>query len=433
VTADTLRRELAYQLAEARERTYQLLAPVSDADLAKQHSPLMSPPVWDLAHIGNFEELWLVQQLLELPPLSAQYDEMFDAFKNPRRERVKLALPDRQLASQYLVRVRELALKALAEADLSARDPLTCDGYVFSMVIQHEYQHDETLLATLQLMDAPGYRPGIPPRRRGAELPTEMVLVEGGPFLLGTDDRSVAYDNERPAHEVHLPSFWIDAGPVTSGAYLAFIEDGGYERQECWSADGWNWKREAGLVAPQGWERRHGTWQLTRFGWPEPLNPRLPVQHVCYWEAEAFARWAGKRLPTETEWEKAASWDPARSRKRRYPWGDDPPTTEHANLDQLGFGPMEVGAYPAGVSPYGCHQMMGDVWEWVASDFRGYPGFQAFPYKEYSEVFFGPDYKMLRGGSWATRPGVIRNTFRNWDYPIRRQIFSGFRCARDVS
>ena len=151
-----------------------------------------------------------------------------------------------------------------------------------------------------------------------------------------------------------------------------------------------------------------------------------------WYEAEAFARFAGKRLPTEIEWEAAASWDPATGRKRRFPWGDEPASSELANVDQLGFGTAPVGAYRRNVSPIGCYGMIGDVWEWTASDFRPWPGFEAFPYREYSEVFFGDEYKVLRGGSWATRPGAVRNTFRNWDYPIRRQIFSGFRCARDA-
>jgi iron(II)-dependent oxidoreductase len=161
------------------------------------------------------------------------------------------------------------------------------------------------------------------------------------------------------------------------------------------------------------------------------VEPNRPVCHVCYWEAEAYARWAGKRLPTESEWEAAASWDPDTGMKRAYPWGDEPPTTRHANLDQLLFETTPVGAYPAGVSPTGCWDMLGNVWEWTSTDFGGYPGYETFPYREYSEAFFGDEYKVLRGGSWATRFGAIRNTFRNWDYPIRRQIFSGIRCARD--
>jgi iron(II)-dependent oxidoreductase len=392
----------------------------------------MSPLVWDLGHIGNFEELWLVQQLAETPPINAAYDDMFDAFRHPRRTRTELPLMDREQTAEYLATVRAQALANLEAANLDGSDPLTRDGFVFEMVIQHEYQHEETMLATLQLMADPGYRSEIPPTRPGGPIAAEMVFVEGGTFLMGTDDRRRAYDNERPAHEVHVPSFWMDTTPVTSGRYCEFIADDGYQKRELWTDTGWAWRTEAGLEAPQFWVRHGVEWCVNRFGYEWPLNPRVPVQHVCFHEARAFACWAGKRLPTEAEWEKAASWDPVGGIKRTYPWGEEPPTPERANLDQLSFGPMEVGAYPLGVSPYGCHQMIGDVWEWVDTDFHGYPGFVAWPYREYSEVFFGDEYKMLRGGSWAVRPGVIRNTFRNWDYAIRRQIFSGFRCARDA-
>jgi iron(II)-dependent oxidoreductase len=167
---------------------------------------------------------------------------------------------------------------------------------------------------------------------------------------------------------------------------------------------------------------------MDRVAAPDPL---APVIHVCYYEAEAFAKWAGKRLPTESEWEIAASWDPATGESRNYPWGAEEPNECLANLDHLAFDVAPTGAYGRNVSPLGCAGMIGDVWEWTSSDFAGHPGFEAFPYPEYSEVFFGTEYKVLRGGSWATRPGAIRNTFRNWDYPTRRQIFSGFRCARD--
>jgi iron(II)-dependent oxidoreductase len=159
------------------------------------------------------------------------------------------------------------------------------------------------------------------------------------------------------------------------------------------------------------------------------------VQHVCWYEADAYARWAGKRLPTEAEWEKAASWSSGSSwsaGKRRYPWGDSPPSPALANLGQQRYGPSATGSYRGGVAPCGAEQMIGDVWEWTASDFQPHPGFASFPYREYSEVFFGSAYKVLRGGSWATHPTAIRSTFRNWDYPVRRQIFAGFRCARDA-
>ena len=260
---------------------------------------------------------------------------------------------------------------------------------------------------------------------------TSEVRVDGGRFVMGTDVEPWAYDNERPAHEVEVAAFWMDTAPVTNGAYAEFIADGGYDNGDLWAPAGWSWREESGVSHPGGWRPAgDGTWSRVRLGWEEDVPLDEPVQHVSWYEADAFARWAGKRLPTESEWEKAASWDP-RGGKRRHPWGDDEVSARRANLGQRHYGPAPVGAYPDGVSPWGCHQMLGDVWEWTASDFTAYPGFRSFPYKEYSEVFFGSAYKVLRGGSWATHPAAIRTTFRNWDYPIRRQIFAGFRCARD--
>jgi gamma-glutamyl hercynylcysteine S-oxide synthase len=260
-----------------------------------------------------------------------------------------------------------------------------------------------------------------------------MVHVPEGPFVMGTDDRVRALDNERPAHEVDLPGFYLDKTPVTNRAYAEFVEDGGYEQKGLWDREGWEWIEEEGICAPKHWyQKGPHSWWTQRFGFDEPLNPKAPVVHVSWYEADAFARWAGKRLPTEAEWEKAASWDPDTGTKRLYPWGDAPPTPEKANLDQLAFGPAEVGAYPEGGSAYGALGMIGDVWEWTGSEFTAYPGFESFPYKEYSEVFFDDGYRVLRGGSWATRHSVARETFRNWDLPQRRQIFAGLRCAHDV-
>jgi len=210
------------------------------------------------------------------------------------------------------------------------------------------------------------------------------------------------------------------------------MEDGGYARRELWSDAGWGWLQEAGEVAPKYWSREDGIWRVRCMDRVTDAGRSRPVCHVCWFEADAYARWAGKRLPSEIEWEAAASWNPDTGSASKYPWGDEEPGPLHANLDQLAFGIAPVGAFPANLSPVGCYGMIGDVWEWTSSDFTGWPGFTAFPYREYSETFFGPEYKVLRGGSWATRTGAVRNTFRNWDYPIRRQIFSGFRCARDA-
>jgi len=288
------------------------------------------------------------------------------------------------------------------------------------------------MLQTLQLKRGEGYKPEARVQLpKAAIIGDEMVPVPGGEFIMGTDDHAASLDNERDAHVVHLPSFLIDATAVTNEAYARFVEDGGYERRELWDPDGWRYIKQEYITAPKHWyQTEPHSWWTERFGFDEPLNPAAPVVHVSWYEADAFARWNGKRLPTEAEWEKAASWDPETGAKRLYPWGDDAPIPAHANLDQLAFSVAEAGAYPEGASAYGVLGMIGDVWEWTASDFHAYPGFEAFPYREYSEVFFGPGSKVLRGGSWATRTGAIRNTFRNWDYPIRRQLFCGFRCAR---
>jgi iron(II)-dependent oxidoreductase len=432
-TFTRLRGHLASSLGEARERTLQIVLPLSEADLHRQHDPLMSPVAWDLGHIAAFEELWLTRNLdgtiefTEMPGL-------YNPFEHPRRVRGQLQLPGLPEMRETMDDTRARVLARLADADLESGNELLRDGYVYHMVLQHEYQHGETILQTLQLKQGAPYRPLVrrPLPSASDTAPGGMVHFPGGFVEVGTDDRSTAYDNERPRHAVRLRPFSIDATPVTNGAFLAFVEAGGYRSRDLWSAAGWGWLQEARVSAPKHWEQQGGEWRTRTMDLERPLDPRRPVCHVCWYEAEAYARFAGKRLPTEAEWEAAASWDPASGTARLYPWGDAPPTPALANVDQLAFDTAPVGAYGQNVSPIGCYGMIGDVWEWTASDFTGYPGFRAFPYNEYSEVFFGSEYKVLRGGSWATRPGAIRNSFRNWDYPIRRQIFSGFRCASDA-
>jgi gamma-glutamyl hercynylcysteine S-oxide synthase len=407
-------------LAEARERTLALVAPVSDDDLNRVHDPLMSPLVWDLGHIAAFEDLWLCRRAGGLELLRPDLAEVYDAAETPRAHRGALPYLRRQEALEFMAAVRERALGALERCE----EP----GVLWDMVVAHEQQHTETMLQTLQLAEAGAYAP----QRRAAPPAVSlegppMVRVEAGPFPLGDAGAGFAYDNERPRHEVELAAFEIDRLPVSNGAYLEFVADGGYRRRELWSANGWAWRESAGIERPLYWTDDGRARSFERI---EPLDPDLPVMHVSWYEADAFARWRGARLPTEAEWEKAASWHDATGEKRRFPWGEEPATEERANLDQLSFGAAPCGAYPAGASPWNALGMLGDCWEWTASDFTAYPGFRAFPYREYSEVFFGATYKVLRGASWATRPRVARTTFRNWDYPQRRQIFAGFRCAR---
>jgi iron(II)-dependent oxidoreductase len=432
---EKLRSRIAGDLERARERTRRLTDAVDDDDLVKQHSALMSPLVWDLAHIGNQEELWLLRDVGGRDPLLPEtVDQLYDAFQHARSSRPALPLLEPVPSRQYVQDVRGRVLDLLERTPLHGR-PLLERGFAFGMIVQHEQQHDETMLATHQLRAGePVLDAGPPPSApAGERLPAE-VLVPGGAFTMGTSAEPWALDNERPAHAVDVPAFWIDTTPVTNAAYLEFIDAGGYDDERWWAPAGWAHRQEAGLVAPQFWSRGDdGGWLRRSFGRTAPIVPDEPVVHVNWYEADAYARWAGKRLPTEAEWEKAARHDPATGRSRRYPWGDEDPTPERANLGQRHLRPAPAGAYPEGASALGVRQLIGDVWEWTSTWLHPYPGFRAWPYREYTEVFFGGDYPVLRGGSFGSDLSAVRATFRNWDYPIRRQIFSGFRCARDAA
>ncbi len=427
-----LREQLESALSRARQRTAVLTDCVDDRDLVAQHSPLMSPLVWDLAHIGNQEELWLVRDVGGRDAVRSDIDELYDAFKHARSTRPTLPLLGPGEARRYVGDVREKVWDVL-DASRFRGSRLEENGFAFAMIAQHEQQHDETMLATHQLRTGAAVLTAPPVAVAVAPVLEPEVVVPAGEFTMGTSEDPWALDNERPAHRVFVAEFAIDTVPVSNGDYAAFIGDGGYRRRELWSTRGWRHRVESGLEAPQFWiGDGSGHWWRNRFGVLEPVPPDEPVMHVCWFEAQAYARWAGKRLPTEAEWEKAARWHPASGRSRRFPWGDDDPDRRRANLGQRYLGATPVGSYPEGASPAGVHQLIGDVWEWTSSPFTGYPGFEAFPYREYSEVFFGGDYRVLRGGSFGTDPVVCRGTFRNWDHPIRRQIFAGFRCARDV-
>ncbi len=391
---------IAKRLGEARERTLELIEPLDDDQLNRVYSPILSPLAWDLGHIANFEELWLVQRIGSREALHGDLGRLYDAIENPRRIRGELPiLRDSELRS-YLADVRERSLEVLGQVELGpdAPDPLLRDGFIYEMLLAHEYQHNETMLQLLQMVD--GYRPHrvdpAPAAEPIADGP-EMVTVAGGEALIGAAP-GFSYDNERPSHRVKLDAFEIDRAPVTNGAYAEFLRSSGAEAPLYWQRDG------------------EGGWVRTAMGRAESLDPAHPVVHVSWGDAEAFARWVGKRLPSETEWEAAAAGASA----------------VRANLDQLAFGTASAGAYGDAACRCGAVQMLGDVWEWTCSDFLPYPGFQPFPYPEYSEVFFGDSHKVLRGGSWATRRATIRPSFRNWDLPQRRQIFAGFRCARDL-
>jgi iron(II)-dependent oxidoreductase len=421
-----MRETVARDLELARRRTLHL-TDVDEPTLVAQHDPLMSPLVWDLAHIGQQEELWLLRAGDPRRPglLTPDVDALYDAFRHPRAERPSLPLLPPVAAREYCAEVRGRVLDLL---DRTPDEPAAL--FTAGMVVQHEQQHDETMLATLQLRSGPPVVTGEPVPA-GRELESDRVFVAGGEFVLGVDgtDEPFSLDNERPAHVVDVPGFWIGRVPVTNAQWREFIDAGGYDEPRWWSARGWAHRIEAGLRGPKFWTSE-GT--RIRFGEFEVIPPHEPVQHVSYYEAEAFACWAGARLPTEIEWEKACAWDPRTGRRRAWPWGPAEPTAERANLGGRTLRPAPVGAYPGSASAYGAEQMIGDVWEWTSSDFRPWPGFTPMIYRQYSEPFFGSEYKVLRGGSWAVAASTIRPSFRNWDYPIRRQIFTGVRLAWDA-
>jgi iron(II)-dependent oxidoreductase len=422
---------LAAQLDAVRVRTTALYAPLAEADMSRTPDPIMSPPVWDLGHIAAYEELWLACTVGGGAPQYPELQRAYDAFETPRAERTKVRLLDVPACHAYLEAVRSRTLDVLAGTDLDpAGPPLLADGFAFDMVAQHEAQHTETVLQALQMYDDGTYRPArrsLPAALGVAD--DERVTIPAGSFAMGAPVGGFAYDCERPRHQRTLAAFELDRVPVSNARHLAFMEDGGYEREDLWSAQGWRWRSEHDVQAPMYWFRDAGSWHVRTFDRTEPVDPRVPVCHVSWFEADAHARWAGGRLPSEAEWERAACLADGDG-STRYPWGHHH-EGERANLDQTAFAAAPVGAYPGGAAASGAMQMIGDVWEWTATPFDRYPGFTAFPYPEYAEVFFGDRYRVLRGGSWATQSIAARTSFRNWDLPERRQIFAGFRLAWD--
>jgi gamma-glutamyl hercynylcysteine S-oxide synthase len=409
---------IADRLADARRRTLDLFAPLPHEHLVAQPSELLSPPLWDLGHIAAYEDLWVGGRVAGRASLHPGLRQVYDAAETPRAVRGDAPVLGESEAYGYLAAVRDVTLEVLGRCDLDAADPLLAGGFVFEMVARHEAQHTETVLQALQLLPRGAY---VPPVRReprpgdgGGEA---WVEVPGGPFEMGSSADGFAYDCERPRHVRALDPFQIARDPVSNAAQLAFMADGGYSRPLLWSDEGWAWRSAQGAEAPLHWERDgEGGWLVRALDRLEAVDPALPVCHVSAHEADAHARWAGARLPTEAEWERAAA--------------GALPDEAVANLGQATFGAAPIGAYPP--APSGCRQMLGDVWEWTASPFTAYPGFRAFPYREYAEVFFGARYRVLRGGSWATQAIAAGPCFRNWDLPQRRQIFSGIRLARDL-
>lgn len=431
-------RELAAVLCDARRRELELFADLSDDQLLGPRMRIIEPPIWEIGHVGWFQERWILRNLDHAAPLRDDADSLYDSFNIPNARRWDLGFPSREETLAYIQAVLEGCIRRL-----QSRQPTEEEIYFYRLATYHEDMHTETLQHIRQtlgyacpvLSSAP--RAGLSIRIEPDFEPHD-VAIPGGSYCLGaTPDIPFVFDNEKWEHPVLVAPFRISATPVTNAEFQAFVDAGGYQERSLWSDEGWAWRESAGAEHPVYWRRQpDGSWLWRRWDRLARLEPHHPVIHVNWYEVNAYCAWAGRRLPTEAEWELAASAEPTpdgrgiTARKRRFPWGDDAPSPERANLDSAALGCIDVRALPGGDSAFGCRQMIGNVWEWTADTFEPYPGFVLDPYAEYSAPSFGQQ-KVLRGGCWATRARLIRNTFRNFYTPDRNNIFAGFRtCAK---
>ena len=421
--------DLLQALVDVRAVEMQLLDGLADSQMLGREGHFLEPPIWEIGHVGWFQEYWLLRHLDKSETILPQSDAIYDSFNVSYRKRWQHDYPSRRATCEY---IDEVLRRSIGRLD--GRDAREEDVYFYTLAALHEGMHAENLTVILQtlghprpvlsLQDAAAANPPVDPGYR-----LHDVAVAGGRFCLGAaPDEPFVFDNEKWGHEVEIEPFRISATPVTNAEYQAFVDDRGYARRELWSRRAWDWRRRTETQHPLFWVKADGLWHERRFDAVVPLDPWHPVSQVCWYEAEAYCRWARRRLPTETEWEMAASVDFSSGHKRRFPWGDEPPTVERANLDYRAGGTIDVRALPAGDSPAGCRQMIGNVWEWVDDTFQAYPGFVCDPYKEYSLPYFGTK-KVLRGGAWATRSSLIRNTWRNFYMRHRRNILAGFRTV----
>lgn len=429
--------QLAQMVTDAHERTIELVHDLADTQLTVPHTDVVNPFLWELGHAAFFYDVFLLRILGSSKFLLEGAENLYDSFKVDHCDRWALPLPGREATVAYKARVLEAVL-----GRLDAHQPDAEETYLHLLAVLHEDMHGEAFIYMRQTLEYPV------PKLTAAEELSGVGDIGGGPlpgdaeipggiFQLGaTPDLPFVFDNEKWAHPVQMASFRIAKAPVTNHEFADFVNDRGYCRRELWSPQGWVWRTKTGVQHPLYWYRGQSGWLRRHFDLFVPLEPHAPVIYVNWYEAEAYCQWAGRRLPTEAEWEMAAAAEPTpdrtgiTNRKRRYPWGDEPPMPERANLDARMLGCADVGAFAAGDSAFGCRQMIGNVWEWTASPFYPFPGFIVdSPYKEYSAPWFGYR-KVLKGGAWASRSRLVHNTFRNFFLPDRRDVFAGFRtCA----
>ena len=439
--------QLTEALRETRARTLELVADLSEAELMGTRLRIVNPLRWEIGHLAWFQEYWVLRHLGGQSPILKNGDELYDSARVAHDTRWDLPLLERDKTLAYLERVLERVIDQASSESPGLKDEEGYDqDYFLNLVLLHEQMHDEAITYTRQTLSYPAPTIAVTSEVRFAEHNEALgqssddlsrdAQIPAGKFILGSPhEERFIFDNEQLAHDVEIAPFAISKTAVSNGQFRDFVEENGYKRREFWTAEGWQWRTDVEAEHPVYWRREGNDWLRRNFDDWVALDDRLPVIHVNWHEADAYCRWAERRLPTEAEWEMAASAErPANgrgltTRKHRYPWGDDLPTPERANLDWLALGCMSVDALPAGDSAFGCRQMIGNVWEWTASDFKPYPGFVAGPYREYSAPWFG-DHKVLRGGCWVTRSRLIHNSYRNFYTPDRRDVWAGFRtCA----
>jgi iron(II)-dependent oxidoreductase len=418
---------LADWVRDARARTVRLIADLSDNQLLGPKLSIVNPLLWEIGHISWFQEKWALRHAAGLPPIRADADALYDSAAISHENRWDLPFPSRADTLDYMMQVRDRILERLD------RSPSATEIYFIMLSVFHEDMHGEAFCYTRQtLAYTPPQLQSGPPATNADAGPLEGdVDIPGGTFPLGaTADEPFVFDNEKWAHPVEVKPFRMARAPVTQGEFLLFVERGGYYRPDLWSDEGQRWRQAVDAKHPVYWKRgTGGQWLRRHYDTWVALEPHRPMVHVNWFEAEAYCRWVGRRLPTEAEWEFAAAAEPAAVSKRRFPWGNAAPAGATANLDAAQPGTLDVAALPAGESAFGCRQMIGNVWEWTANDFLAYPGFTPDPYKEYSWPWFGT-HKVLRGGCWASRARLLRNTWRNFYTPDRRDVWAGFRtCA----
>ncbi len=400
---------------ECRAKTLLLFQDMEHRTFCNQAHPDFSPVGWHLGHIAYTESLWILQRTAALPCPFPQYRKLYAADGLPKNQRVQL--PSLEETRYYLDTVREKVLYHMEKTNLGQQERL------WRFLLQHESQHSETISFVLELMrnqksdteKENSWHLSYSSSLLLSNPLNEMVQIPAGEFEMGSNSLD-ALDNERSAHKVYLDTYSIDRYPITCKQYRTFMKAGGYKNPQWWSKAGWQWLQSEQATKPLYWE-------------DNPAWYNNPVWGVSWYEAEAYAKFVGKRLPTEAEWEKAVSWDEKLKCRRIYPWGNKKPTTENCNYNNIHSQTTAVNAYPSGQSAYGLYDALGNVWEWTASWFDGHEGFQHYPYKGFSQVYFDNQHKVLKGGSWATRPWALRSSFRNWYHPNVRQIFAGFRCA----